>query len=80
MGGGGETVRRSGREGRQQKAFRTDGPVPPAILHIHGQRDRMIRAARATPDLMVPNGSRLINLSHAEQVNDFIRDVLASLR
>jgi pimeloyl-ACP methyl ester carboxylesterase len=30
-------------------------------------------------DFLVPDGGHLINLSHAEQVNDFIRKVLASV-
>jgi len=49
------------------------------VFHIHGRRDRMIRAAMVTPDLMLPDGGHLINMSHAEQVNDFIRKVLVSV-
>jgi pimeloyl-ACP methyl ester carboxylesterase len=58
-------------------------PTPPAdmpVFHIHGRRDRMIRAAKVTPDVMVPDGGHLINLSHPGQVNDFIHKVLASMR
>jgi len=46
--------------------------------YIHGQRDRMIRASVVSSDSLVPDGGHLINLSHAAQVNDFIRKVLAS--
>ena len=57
-------------------------PTPPAdtpVFHIHGQRDRMIRASTVTPDCLVPDGGHLINLSHAAQVNDLIHEVLTSL-
>ena len=58
-------------------------PTPLAdtsVFHIHGQRDRMIRASTVAPDFMVPDGGHLINLSHAAQVNDFIGKVLTSLK
>ena len=59
---------------RWQPTLLADTPV----FHIHGQRDRMIRASMVTPDCLVPDGGHLINLSHAVQVNDFICKVLAS--
>jgi pimeloyl-ACP methyl ester carboxylesterase len=43
------------------------------VFHIHGRRDRMIRAARVAADVMLPDGGHLINLTHAKQVNEFIR-------
>ena len=49
------------------------------VFHVHGGRDLMIRASMLTSDLLLPDGSHLINLSHAAQVNDFIRSVIASL-
>jgi len=57
-------------------------PTPLAgtpVFHIHGQRDRMIRASMVAPDCLVPDGGHLINLSNAAQVNDFIRKVLMSV-
>jgi pimeloyl-ACP methyl ester carboxylesterase len=39
----------------------------------------MIRASTIAPDFLVPDGGHLINLSHAEQVNDFVRKVLMSV-
>jgi pimeloyl-ACP methyl ester carboxylesterase len=53
--------------------------VDTPVFHIHGQRDRMIRASMATPDCLVPDGGHLINLSHAAEVNDFIRKVLTAV-
>lgn len=58
-------------------------PTPPAdtpVFHVHSERDRMIRAATVTPDVMAPDGGHLIDLSRAGQVNDFIHKVLASVR
>jgi pimeloyl-ACP methyl ester carboxylesterase len=57
-------------------------PTPPTgipLFHIHGKRDRMIRASRVTADVLVPDAGHLINLSHALQVNDFIHKVLTGL-
>ena len=57
-------------------------PTPLAdtpVFHIHGQRDRMIRASTVAPDCLLPDGGHLINLSHAAEVNDFIRKVLTSV-
>jgi pimeloyl-ACP methyl ester carboxylesterase len=48
------------------------------VFHIHGRRDRMIRASRVKPDRMLPDAGHLLNLSHAGQVNDFIRTVISS--
>lgn len=49
------------------------------VFHIHGERDRLIRASMESTDVLVPDGGHLINLSHAAEVNDFIRKVLASV-
>jgi pimeloyl-ACP methyl ester carboxylesterase len=57
-------------------------PTPPTdipVYHIHGKRDRMIRASKVKADVLVPEGGHLLNLSHALQVNDFIQKVVTSL-
>ena len=46
------------------------------VFHIHGRRDRMIPARRVAPDAWIPDGGHLINVSHAEIVNNFIREAL----
>jgi pimeloyl-ACP methyl ester carboxylesterase len=51
------------------------GGIP--VYHIHGRRDPVIPARRVKPDRMIPNGSHLINLTHADEVNSFILRVLA---
>jgi len=43
-----------------------------AVRQIHGRRDRIIPARRVEADEIVPGGGHLINLTHAEQVNEFI--------
>ncbi len=57
-------------------------PTPLAdtpVFQIHGRRDRMIRASMVAADCLLPDGGHLLNLSHAAQVNDFIRKVFASV-
>ena len=57
------------------------GP-PPAIptFQIHGARDRMILASGIEADELIPDGGHLINLTHAEQVNAFIRKAANAVR
>jgi len=53
------------------------GP-PPAdvpVRQIHGRKDRVLPAARARADELIADGGHMINLTHAEQVNRFLRDV-----
>ncbi len=47
------------------------------IRQIHGQLDRMIQVTQVAADCVIPDGGHLINLTHAEHVNDFIRGVVA---
>jgi pimeloyl-ACP methyl ester carboxylesterase len=57
-------------------------PTPLAdtpVFHIHGRRDRMIRASMVAADCVVPDGGHLVNLSHAAEVNDLIRKVIGSV-
>jgi pimeloyl-ACP methyl ester carboxylesterase len=46
------------------------------VFQIHGRRDPMIPARRVEADVVIPNGSHLINVTHANEVNAFIRGVL----
>jgi pimeloyl-ACP methyl ester carboxylesterase len=43
------------------------------VWQIHGARDVVIPAHRAKADEIIPDGGHLINVTHAEQVNEFIR-------
>ncbi len=48
-------------------------------FHIHGRRDRLIRIKNVEPEEIIDDGGHLINLTHAEQVNDFIARAVASV-
>ncbi len=51
-------------------------PTPLAdipVFQIHGSRDPLIPARRVEADVMIPNGGHLINVTHAEEVNAFVR-------
>ena len=51
-------------------------PSPPAevpTFHIHGAQDRIIPAARVDADELIPDGGHMINVTHPERVNAFIR-------
>ena len=46
------------------------------VYHIHGGRDRMIPAHRVTPDRLVPDAGHFVNLTHPDEVNDYLAEVL----
>jgi pimeloyl-ACP methyl ester carboxylesterase len=48
------------------------------IHHIHGRRDRLISARRVNADRLIADGGHLINVTHAEQVNAFVSQILES--
>src|SRR5439155_9795018 len=52
----------------------TAPPLPCPIHHIHGSADRMIPLANLHPgpDVIIPSGGHVINVTHAATVNQFI--------
>jgi pimeloyl-ACP methyl ester carboxylesterase/N-acetylglutamate synthase-like GNAT family acetyltransferase len=44
-----------------------------AIRQIHGSNDRLIGARRVRAEVVVPGGGHLINVTHAAEVNAFLR-------
>jgi pimeloyl-ACP methyl ester carboxylesterase len=50
------------------------------VLHIHGQRDPVIPAKAVQADELIPGGGHLINLTHSEQVNAFIRNAIRTIQ
>jgi pimeloyl-ACP methyl ester carboxylesterase len=46
------------------------------VYQIHGENDRLIPAAKAQAREIIPRGGHLINITHADEVNHFIRKVL----
>src|SRR5262245_42831911 len=61
------------RVGRMIVRWKGAGPLPCPVAHIHGGRDRIIPLGGVKPDELVPDGGHLINLTHAERVNAFVR-------
>ena len=58
-------------------------PVPLAqtpVFQIHGAHDRIIPLKCVDPDEIIPHGGHLINITHADAVNAFIRDVVAKVQ
>jgi pimeloyl-ACP methyl ester carboxylesterase len=49
------------------------------VYHIHGERDRLIPIRKVEPDRMVKGGGHLINLTHAKEVNVFIKEHLGRI-
>ena len=48
----------------------------PPVLQVHGARDLLIPLAEEKPDLLIPEGGHLVNLTHAQQVNGFLARVI----
>ena len=48
------------------------------IYHVHGDRDRLIPVHRVKPDCVIAGAGHLLNLTHANAVNDFIARVASS--
>ena len=46
------------------------------VYHIHGAQDGIILAQNCRPDVLIPDGGHVISLSHANEVNRFLQDVL----
>lgn len=47
------------------------------IRHIHGDHDRLIPIANVEPDHVVPGAGHLPNLTHPEEVNQFLTRIVA---
>ena len=56
--------------------WRPDQGPPCPVFHIHGGADRLIPAARVSPNRVVPGAGHLMNVTHADEVNAFLSDVL----
>jgi pimeloyl-ACP methyl ester carboxylesterase len=54
-------------------AWKPSPPPEAPVFQIHGGRDRLIPARRVAPDVLIPDGGHLINVTHADQVNAFLR-------
>lgn len=53
-------------------------PVAAPVYHIHGRDDRLIPARLVQADRVVPGGGHLLTLTHPDEVNAFLKDVVAN--
>jgi pimeloyl-ACP methyl ester carboxylesterase len=49
------------------------------VFQIHGGRDRILPVSLVGPDEIIAEGGHLINLTHAERVNDFLSRAMRSI-
>ena len=49
------------------------------VFQIHGRRDPLIPARRVEADVLIPDGGHMINVTHAREVNAFIRGAVAAV-
>ena len=52
------------------------GPEPCPVRRLHGLEDRLIGAARVPAEIVIPGAGHLVNVTHAADVNAFIRAAL----
>lgn len=49
-----------------------EGDLPCPVHQIHGAIDRIVPLRRVHPDQLVPNAGHAVNVTHAEEVNQFL--------
>jgi pimeloyl-ACP methyl ester carboxylesterase len=54
-------------------AWQGPGPLPMSVYHVHGDCDHLIRCPPTGVDRVIPGGGHLINFTHADEVNEFLR-------
>ena len=52
------------------------GPPPCPLVQIHGDRDRQFPGGTAVADHVIAGGGHLLTITHAEQVNAILADVV----
>jgi pimeloyl-ACP methyl ester carboxylesterase len=48
------------------------------VFHIHGRRDFVLPARYTSPDRFIERGRHVISLTHPEEVNEFIRELIGT--
>lgn len=61
----------------QWKPHRDSLAIP--VRQIHGDRDHVLPHRLTTPDRLVHGGGHVLPMTHAEEVNQFLRDSMAEL-
>ena len=56
--------------------WRPAGPPPCPLVQIHGDRDRQFPGGTAVADHVIAGGGHLLTITHAEQVNAILADVV----
>jgi len=64
----------------QLLAWSSKPTVACPVYHIHGNRDIVLPIGRTQPSDFIQSGGHLISLSHAAEVNDFIRRAMSHVR
>ena len=67
------------RVGRMIVQWKGAEELPCPVYSIHGAKDLIIPLRHVRADEVIPDGGHLINLTHADQVNAFIRNHLNAL-
>jgi pimeloyl-ACP methyl ester carboxylesterase len=49
------------------------------VHHIHGECDRILPVKYGQPDRIIAGAGHLMNMTHADQVNQYIRDICAGI-
>jgi pimeloyl-ACP methyl ester carboxylesterase len=61
--------------GLSPSALPSIGHIP--LYHIHGDHDRVIPVRPLSPTRIIPHAGHLINLTHTQEVNAFIEEIIA---
>lgn len=64
---------------RQILSWKTTPVVTCPVYQIHGERDRVLPVRYTNPDVVVRGGGHVISLTHASQVNAFLRSCLKQI-
>jgi len=55
-------------------------PLKVPVFHIHGAEDPIIPLKKVKPDTVIENGGHLINVTHADRINELIADYTQHFR
>lgn len=54
--------------------------IPGALFHIHGTRDQVFPIYFTKPTHIIKNGGHLLAMSHPEEINSILKEILESLK
>jgi hypothetical protein len=53
--------------------------TPESLTHIHGTRDEVFPYSFAKPTHVIPKGDHMLVISHANEINSIVSEVLSHL-